>query len=91
LPPTIAGQEFIESRRKTGTGYRLGGGIGYAAGPHISFHANYLHVFGTRMSFIPNRDLLPVFPVGTIASQLFSDNVIEPQRDEVTIGVRFRF
>ncbi|MBA2653733.1 MAG: hypothetical protein H0U71_01525 [Gammaproteobacteria bacterium] len=101
LSTQVLGMDFAEFRKKTGTGYRLGAGFGVAAGLHVSFHLNYIHTFGNKMTFTPDVSAIAAnLPIAVISevfastaslTQLAADNVIEPQRDEVNFGVKFRF
>lgn len=97
----IRSEEFIDSRKKTATGYRLGAGFGVAAGPHISFHLNYIHTFGQKLNFHHDVSaiaaLSPVVDAGGTnvviggLGELAADTTVDPERDEVTFGVMFRF
>jgi opacity protein-like surface antigen len=97
---TITDADFIQSQKKSANGYRLGVGFGYAVSVHVSFHLNYVHTFGNKIDFTPTvlptvddiPDLNVSAPVVISSSvvQLAILNSIQPQRNEVTLGVRFR-
>ncbi|MBA2653734.1 MAG: hypothetical protein H0U71_01530 [Gammaproteobacteria bacterium] len=85
---------------------RLGAGISFAAGPHLSFNVNYVHIFGSKASFTPNAELItdnvPVvldeatgLPIpGTLTSglsTLLAQNSIDPSRNEILFGATFSF
>ncbi len=105
--PSIIGvinQDFIESQSKSENGYRAGLGFGYAVGPHVSFHLNFIHIFTQKISVTPRvlpttliaPDLTVSPPLAATPSQvaiteLAAANTFEPQRNEVNVGVRFRF
>lgn len=98
---TVQEGEFIDTKSKNASGYRLGAGFGFAAGPHVSFHLNYIHTFYNKITFTPDITAIqanvPVLTTGapTVVTSnltfLAANNVIEPQRDEVNFGVKFRF
>lgn len=98
----VAGQEFVDSQKKTGTGYRAGIGFGIAAGCHVSFHLNYIHVFNDTFTFTPDVNRIPttvpvIIPPDAdavplvVLSQFSANNTLDPQRNEVIFGVKFRF
>lgn len=93
-------QEFIFSpSSKSETGYRIGLGFGVAACCNLSFHLNYIHTFGQKLSFTP--DIAPILanapvivPPETVIStvaQLGANIIIEPERDEVNLTMRWTF
>lgn len=104
---TIDDTDFIFSpAHRNIAGYRLGAGFGIAATRHISFHLNYIHTFVNKQSFtpdvnpiianspvlIPDPDAPDPDVIPTISLRNLGGKVsIEPQRDEVTFGVRFTF
>lgn len=101
---TVTDQDYVFTRKQNATGYRLGVGFGFAVCPNVSLHLNYIHTFTSKITITPDVSAIlanpPVLIPGDIAapvetlvniSQLASDFAIEPQRDEVNFGVRFRF
>ncbi len=88
-----------------GIGARLGGGIAFAAGPHLSFTLNLLHVFGNKVTFKPNEAAInhnfPVIvnngQVVTVSSlegdrtTLLAENAIKPKRNEALLGILITF
>lgn len=90
---------FFDSQTKTTSGFRVGAGIAIAAGQHVSFSLNYIHVFHNKIGFTPREFVVPT-PVAAIlfgepatttvdVSGLTAQNTIQPQRDEVFFGVTF--
>lgn len=86
--------------------FRLGLGASYAAGRHISFNINYIHIFGSRASFTPEAKLitpgsiivldgvtkLPVPGILTSnANTLLAQNTIDPSRNEILFGMTVTF
>jgi opacity protein-like surface antigen len=98
-------QDFFTSFKNSTTGFRLGAGIGFAVTQNVSFHLNYIHTFSQRLTFnidlAPIQNIAPVVfdktgsvpPVvvsEALLSFLASGITINPQRDEVNFGVKFR-
>lgn len=95
---------FVDSSSKSASGIRLGAGLAWAAGCHVSFNLNYIHTFGSKISFTPTTGPevaaaiapdISGFGDSTVTtvnvSQLTASNTIQPQRDEVLFGVTFTF
>lgn len=85
---------------------RLGAGLAYRAGQYVSFHVNYVHVFGREARFIPNASIVNSFgpplvlddaglPIPGVltsdTSTLLAENSIDPSRNEVMIGLTINF
>lgn len=81
--------------------FRLGAGVSFAAGRHLSFNINYIHVFGSSGSFTPNIGLYtannpvidfpfapaPAPPPATNLTTLAAVNTIDPSRNEILFGI----
>lgn len=98
---SVDGVDFAQSFNKTANGYRLGIGFGYAFSVHLSLHLNYVHTFENKISVaFDTTDVaanVPVIIVGEDTAsfvslpQIGATHVFEPQRNEVNLGVKFRF
>lgn len=100
-------EEFSDEVTDTVLGFRLGAGVTYAAGPHVSFNVNYIHTFPENATFTPNTSVINAMasnnPIiitnigigGTVnlvnLDTLTFNNTIKPTRNEITLGVRFTF
>ncbi len=99
----IDDEEYIFSPpAKTEDGYRIGFGFGVAACQNLSFHLNFIHTFSEKISFTP--DVSPIIAnapvivapapgdiVITNLNQLASNIIIEPDRNEVNLSMRWTF
>lgn len=101
LTGTVFDQEFVDSDKKTTTGYRVGLGLAYAVTCHVSFNINFVYTIGEDLSFTPNVTniassvpTIPGFPGLTVTrdlSFLAARNTIRTDRYEGALGVTFTF
>lgn len=80
---------------------RLGAGVTYSAGQHLSFHVNYIHISGSEAKFKPRPFLFddsflvitPVVVPLPLASDLTltAENKIDPSRNEILLGMTVSF
>lgn len=95
-PQTLIAREFRHTDSETNHGFRLGLGVARAITSHVSVDLNYIHEVANNLIFQKTR-----IPVATTDSFfglptalpgfLSSKNTIRPDRNEVNIGVTFRF
>lgn len=101
----VADEEFGENQTDAIVSGRLGLGASYAAGPHLRFNVDFIHMTGSTGKFTPNNTRferllaitpnvpIPIVPQPVIANTdtLTAENTIKPTRNEVFLGMTLTF
>jgi hypothetical protein len=103
---TVDNAEFVFSQTKSsGSDYRVGLGFAVALNYCLSFRFDFIHTFGQKVTFTPDvpdsADLALILPTiegvsdplvtDVESGNLLTDITLKPQRNEIILGVRFKF